>query len=383
MTIATSQLRCSYYLVLILSLGRPGVAFPAETASPANKAAETATDAAKTSKPKPSDKGKAAELPPAKADWTASPSGAAATTPAIAPAVDAKAAPVEAVVDAKPADAPLTGPNGETCPEPEPAPNLPRSDTYKGMPFQPGEEARYILKYGLVKVHVGYGFLRVQPPTKQTLPVARKNGVVVQDSRWHRVFAAEAYTGDWYKMIFAGHDKMQAFSRPWDFGVTKFYISQNEEKPFVRRYHAEKWLDFDHVNCRVTERMVDHKKKREKTDEHFLQPAADDALGAVYKLRTFNYQLNKTERVLVYTSEKNWWLEATPLALEEVKTAFGTHKAYKLAVKTYLGKELQQRGKLFVWIAADHPNHPMLRVEGEVTFGSIYLELDRYTPGAA
>jgi len=383
MTIATSHLRCSYYLVLTLSLGRPGVAFPADTASPANKAEEAAPDDAKMTSAKPSGKGKAEELPPARSDWTAPMSGAAPATLSPAPAVDAKAISATTASDAKIADSLLTGPNGEVCPEAEPAPNLPRADTYKDMPFQSGEEARYILKYGLVKVHVGYGFLRVQPPTKQIVSVARMNGALVKEPRWHRVFAAEAYTGDWYKMIFAGHDKMQAFSRPWDFGVTKFYISQNEEKPFVRRYHAEKWLDFDHVNCRVTERMVDHKKKREITDEHFLQPSADDALGAVYKLRTFNYQLNKTERVLVYTSEKNWWLEATPLALEEVKTAFGTHKAYKLAVKTYLGKELQQRGKLFVWIAADHPNHPMLRVEGEVTFGSVYLELDRYTPGAA
>lgn len=389
MTIATSTARCSYYLVLIVSLCRPGVAFPAETGPASQKAAETATDAAKTTKNKPADKGKAEELPPAKGEWMATPPGVQPTqndkaSPAEAQAVDTKAAPAAADSEAKPAEAALSGPNGEVCPEnPEPAPNLPRSDTYKGMPFQPGEEARYILKYGLVKVHVGYGFLRVQPPTKHTMPVARKNGVVVEEPRWHRVFSAEAYTGDWYKMIFAGHDKMQAFSRPWDFGVTKFYISQNEEKPFVRRYHAEKWLDFDHVNCKVNERTVDHKKKREKNDVHYLQPSADDALGALYKLRTVAWQLNKTERVLVYTSEKNWWLEATPIAVENVQTAIGKHKAYKLAVKTYLGKELQQRGKLFVWIAADHPNHPMLRVEGEVTFGSIYLELDRYTPGAA
>jgi hypothetical protein len=388
MTIATSNLRCSYYLVLILSLCRPGVAFPAETAPAPQKAAETASDAAKTAKPKPTPKGKAEELPPAKGDWMATAPGEKPAqndkaSPSAAQAVDAKTGAAPEANEAKPADTAMTGPNGEVCPEPQTAPNLPRSDTYKGMPFQPGEEARYILKYGLVKVHVGYGFLRVQPPTRHTMPVARKNGTTIQESRWHRVFAAEAYTGDWYKMIFAGHDKMQAFSRPWDFGVTKFYISQDEEKPFVRRYHAEKWLDFDHVNCRVSERMVDHKKKREKNSEHFLMPSADDALGALYKLRTYDWQLNKTERVLVYTSEKNWWLEATPVALEKVKTEIGTHKAFKLNVKTYLGQELQQRGKLFVWIAADHPNHPMLRVEGEVTFGSIYLELDRFTPGAA
>jgi len=387
MTIATRKLRCSYYLVLILSLGRPGVAFPAETVPATQGAAITASDAAKTTKPTPTGKVKAEELPPAKASWTATPLGDQPTqndkdSPAASQAVEAKAtiAPLPSV--AKTVEPVAAKENGEVCPEnPEPAPDLPRADTYKGMPFQPGEEARYILKYGLLKVHVGYGFLRTMPPAKHTMAVARKNGVVIQEPRWHRVFSAEAYTGDWYKMIFAGHDKMQAFSRPWDFGVTKFYISQNEEKPFVRRFHAEKWLDFDHVSCKVQERMVDHKKKREKNSEHFLEPTADDALGALYKLRTFKWELNKTERVLVYTSEKNWWLEATPIAVENVPTAIGNHKAFKLAVKTYLGKELQQRGKLFVWIAADHPNHPMLRVEGEVTFGSIYLELDRYAPG--
>lgn len=389
MTIANSTLRCSYYLVLILSLGRPGVAFPAETVPASKEAAAPATDAAKTTKPKPQDDAKPQDRPAAKADWVATPPGAEPTqngkaSPSATQGAEAKTAPSVAPSPAKAAEPAVATDGDEVCPSnPEPAPNLPRADTYKGMPFQPGEEARYILKYGLVKVHVGYGFLRVMPPTKHTMPVAKKNGAVVEEPRWHRVFSAEAYTGDWYKMIFAGHDKMQAFSRPWDFGVTKFYISQNEEKPFVRRYHAEKWLDFDHVSCKVQERTVDHKKKREKVEEHFLQPSADDALGAVYKLRTFNWELNKTERVLVYTSEKNWWLEATPIAVETLETKVGKHRAFKLAVKTYLGKELQQRGKLFVWIASDHPNHPMLRVEGEVTFGSIYLELDRYTPGAA
>jgi hypothetical protein len=385
MTLTTSTLRCSYYLVLILSLCRPGIAFPAETVPASQQATEAASDAAKATKSTSTAASKAKDLPPARSDWLAKPAGSEAaagdkSSSNAKPTTEAKATPAAAAAAPK-ATGPAAVVEGE-CPEnPEPAPDWPRADTYKGMPFQPGEEARYILKYGLVKVHVGYGFLRVQPPTKHTMPVAKKNGNVVSEPRWHRVFTAEAYTGDWYKMIFAGHDKMQAFSRPWDFGVTKFYMSQDEEKPFVRRFHAEKWLDFDHVTCKVNERTVDHKKKREKTEEHFLQPSADDALGALYKLRTYDWQLNKTERILVYTSEKNWWLEATPIAVETVKTAIGNHKAYKLTVKTYLGKELQQRGKLFVWIAADHPNHPMLRVEGEVTFGSIYLELDRFTPG--
>lgn len=262
-----------------------------------------------------------------------------------------------------------------------PTPELSRAETYKGLPYQPGEEVRYVLKYGALKVHVGYGYLRVQVPVKQQIKTLMPDGKTVEESRWHRVFAAEAYTGDWYKYIFAGHDSLQSFARPWDGVVSKFYINQNEEKPFVRRFNAEKWLDFDHSNCLVKQRFVDHKNKVEKLTESYIDPQSIDAMAAAYKLRTYNYQLNKTERFLVYTSEKNWWLEATPTAIEEIVTAIGTHKAYKLTVKTYLGKELQQKGNLYVWVAIDHPQHPILKIQGEVTFGSIYTEIDRFTAG--
>jgi hypothetical protein len=295
-----------------------------------------------------------------------------------------EAEPAQKTEAAKAADQEAPDPSKEQpCPEllgvtPDP----PREETYKGMPFQPGEEARYVLKYGLLRVHVGYGYLRVQPPTKYVMSIGKKNGEALREPRWHRVFSAEAFTGDWYKMIFAAHDKMQAFSRPWDFGVTKFYISQNEEKPFVRRFHAEKWLDFDQVSCLVHERETDHKKQKETLGEHYLNPSSIDAMGVIFKLRTYSWDLQKTERILVYTSEKNWWLEATPLAVETLKSATGTYRAHKIALRTYLGKELQQRGKLFVWIAADDPSRRLLKIEGEVTFGSIYLELDQFTAGS-
>lgn len=268
-------------------------------------------------------------------------------------------------------------------PEPGPTPEIPRNQTYKGLPFQPGEEIRYVLKYGALKVHVGYGYLRVQSPVKQEINTMMPDGKIVTESRWHRVYAGEAYTGDWYKYIFAGHDSLQSFARPWDGGVTKFYISQNEEKPFVRRFHAEKWLDFDHSVCTSKQKFVDHKKKKEKYTEAYIDPKSIDAMSAAYKLRTYDYQLNKTERFMVFTSDKNWWLEATPIALEDVATAIGTNKAFKLAVKTYIGKELQQKGNLYIWVAQDHPQHPILKIQGEVTFGSVYMEIDRFTPGVA
>jgi hypothetical protein len=269
-----------------------------------------------------------------------------------------------------------------SCPEDSSiAPTLSRSQTYLGLPYQPGEEARYELKYSGVKVHVGYGTLRVEKPVKYDIAVGKQGGKVIEGKRWHRVFSAEGYTGDWYKMIFAAHDKIQSFSRPWDYGASKFYISQDEKKPFSTGYRRDKWLEFDHVRCEVNTREHVYHKDKKKEKNYPLQPTASDALSVLYQLRASNFKVGETLEFLVHTSEKNWWLKATPVKEELVTVKAGNFNSYKLDLKTYLGEDLQQKGDWFVWIAKDHPNRPMVKVEAEVTFGQVYIELDRYKAG--
>lgn len=268
------------------------------------------------------------------------------------------------------------------CPTPRPqVPKVLRSEVYKSRPFSSGEEAKYELKYGAVQALVGYGFLRVKPPTKHEVIVKNENGELKKEKRYHMVFQAEGYTGEWYKLIFVAHDKIQAISRSWDFGITKFYISQNESKPFAREHREEKWLEFEHFNCKVKTKEKNYTKKREKAEEFDLQYGAVDALGAIYKIRTLDYKVGHPLRFMVYTNEKNWWLEADPLKEETVKVKAGSFKAMKLKLRTYLGKDLQQKGNLYAWVAIDHPNKPLVKIEGEVTFGSIYLLLDSFKPG--
>lgn len=260
-------------------------------------------------------------------------------------------------------------------------PKWSRSKSYEGVPFKPGEEARYELKYSALKVHVGYGYLRVGKPVKHEIPVASEESGFKAENLWHRSFSVEAYTGDWYKAIFQAHDKLLAYSQPWSFAVSKFYISEDHDKAFGKRTKREKWLDFNHVNCMVTEKEVNHTKKREKTQLNPIAPGAVDALGAAYKLRTLTYELNKPQKFIVYTSEKNWWLEALPVKLETVETKLGKITAHKLKVSTSLGQDLEQKKAISVWIADKHPQRIMLKVEGEANFGSFYLKLDQYKAG--
>lgn len=287
-------------------------------------------------------------------------------------------------VNAKKADKNSRDNGGSTdvCPsDSSEVPKWPRSKTYKGLPFSAGEESKFELSYGAMNVHVGYGYIRVLPPVKHKIPVGNgKNGKTFE-KRWHQVFLAEGFTGDWYKMIFQAHDKVQAFARPWDKGASRFYISQDENKPFNRSYRREKWLDYDHVNCQAIMREQIHHKNKEKRETHFLKPGAMDAVSALFRLRSHPFKVGKSEKFLVYTSEDNWWLKATPLKEETVEVKYGKHKAVVLKVHSYLGEELQQDGELIVWVAIDHPNRPLLKVKGQVKFGSFYIELESFKPG--
>ena len=244
-------------------------------------------------------------------------------------------------------------------------PEIARSAVYADTPFKSGERAVYEVSYMGMKA--GYATMTVKAPM-------RHNGI------WHRIYHAEAKTGDWFRTIFVGHNKVEAYARPWDFGVSKFYLEQFEQPVFRRPYIARKWLDFDHGRCKVKERTV-RPEKPEKNEEFDFAPGAMDALSIAYWLRTRTWEVGKMQRGLVYTSEKNWWLEASPTAIERIKVGAGEFQAVKMKLQTFIGKELQQRGDVNVWVATEHPARPIVQIQGEIKIGSIWIGLHQLTPG--
>jgi hypothetical protein len=245
-------------------------------------------------------------------------------------------------------------------------PEITRSGVYKDTPFKAGEVSEYEVTWGGAKV--GYGTLQVRKPE-------------LYQGVWHRIFHVEGHTGDWFKHIFVAKEEMLAYSRPWDFGVSKFFMEQDEGKLFGSRFEQKKWLEFDHNHCKVTER-IDQNGKKEEVQVHDLAYGAADAIGVIYQLRTHKFALGKVERALVYTSEKNWWLEANPEKFETVTTDAGTFETVKLKLTTFIGKELQQKGDVWAWVATKTPQHQLVQVQGEIKLGSVYLRLRKYTPGS-
>ena len=252
------------------------------------------------------------------------------------------------------------------CPKPmPPAPDWARAQTYEGVPFKPGEESTFEVSWA--GMNAGFATMEVRPPIKH-------------GGKWHRVFHAEAKTGDWFKTIFTGHDIIEAYSRPWDFGVSKFYLEQYEQGAFKSAFISKKWLDFLQEECQVKEKTW-RPEKSDKLETFPLSFGAIDALSVVYFMRTKEYKIGQTERAPVYTSEKNWFLEAKPLAFEKVTVPAGTFDAVKIQLHTYLGKALQQKGDVFVWVSTGTPQKQILQIQGEIKIGSVWMKLKTFQPG--
>ncbi|MBP6218463.1 MAG: DUF3108 domain-containing protein [Oligoflexales bacterium] len=240
------------------------------------------------------------------------------------------------------------------------------SKVYEGQPFSAGERVSYLASY--------FSGVKVGIFTFNVLAPELKNGF------WHMIFAVEAKSGDWYKSIVEANYKAKAWTLPKTFVASGFTLYEDLNPLIGSSYFQEKWLEFDHENCKALER-IQHKKDPLKEESFDLDPEATDILGAIYKLRTFPYTLNKEERFKVYTSGKTWWLSATPEAFVRLDVPLGTFDAVRLNLQTYIGKDLEQKGDVRVWVAFNHPQRPILKFKFDVKIGHFVLALQEFVSG--
>jgi hypothetical protein len=247
--------------------------------------------------------------------------------------------------------------------------SIDRKDVYKGKPYGVGESAKYETRYwGTLS---GYGTLETRSP--------KRHSSGSYPSLWHRNFHISAKSGDWYKLVFRGRYEVDSIVRPWDGAGARFHIDQDEAMFTGKKVNTKRWISFDHEKC-----SVDAKRDREgnvREGTHPLSYQAMDTLGVVYWLREQEFVMGKVIRGLVYSNEKSWWLDATPVAEEKIKTDIGEFDTVKLSMKTYLGDIAQQKGTVFIWIAHKHKNRPLIQGEAEIAIGKVSMKLVEFKPG--
>ena len=237
-------------------------------------------------------------------------------------------------------------------------------DVYKADPFKEGELQTFDISY--MGIFVGWATLGVEKPVKF-------------HDKWHQVFSGAANTSPSYEALFVGRDSLKAYSLPGSFAVSKFKMEQYEHKILSKAFISSKWIEYDQASCLAKETVIlqgeDPKRKEVR-----LEPGANDVVSAFYNIRSKSLNVGDVHKILIYTSEKNWFAEASVQAHEKIKVPSGDYDTAKIKLKTYLGKELQQRGDLYMWVGLG-PDKPVVKIEGEIKIGKVKFELAKYDRG--
>lgn len=244
-------------------------------------------------------------------------------------------------------------------------PLIPAEKVYSGLPFSPGEQSEYAVSY--MGISAGRAYLEVRPP-------------ILHNGFWQRVYAAEAQTGKWYRAIFIAHDSILSYNYPPNGVAAYFTLNQDEGKLLEERTRRRTEINFDPHQCAVREIVQEHGKTTQ-SELISVSPGVIDVLGAIFQLRTYNYQNATTVRFPVYSSKKSWFLEGQIIGRETIKVPAGSFSTVKLRLHTYVADLLQQKGDLLFWIAADRSARPLIQVKAEVRIGSIMLQLTHFRPG--
>ena len=244
-------------------------------------------------------------------------------------------------------------------------PEKPPLKIYEGFPFKKGEIHTMEVTY--FGANAGYVELRVLPPA-------------FLGGRWMMGFSALVETGSWYEKIFKARDEGIAYANASSFMPYQFRMTQDNEQLIGKGYKEDKMIRFNFETCEVKEDYRTNQGNVTKTIKASLDTDSLDFVSAVYKLRTFDFTKKKEVRMKVYTSEKNWWLTATKEAVEQIEVPYGKFDAVKLNMQTFIGKELQQKGKAKIWLGLKEPKQ-VLRVEAEIKIGSFIGVLKNFYPG--
>ena len=237
---------------------------------------------------------------------------------------------------------------------------------YAHLPYAPGERSEYSVRY--LGVLAGNAVLTVEAPR-------------MRDGHWYQVYQAEARTGPWYQWAFVGYDTVRAYSLPSGIGY-RYFLDQDEQPLFGKHTRKHTEIRMDQAHCTATE-IVSEPGTPPRSEQTTIAADVSDVLSTTFRLRTLAYQVGSVVRLPVYASHKSSWIEAEVLAQEQRRVPAGIFTTFPLRLHTHFDDEhSQKREGLIAWVAVDRPEHPLVRLETEISAGSLLFELTQFTPGA-
>jgi hypothetical protein len=219
------------------------------------------------------------------------------------------------------------------------------------LPFGPGEELRFAVKYGVVRA--GDASLAVEAmETVDGEPALR----LVSTARSSRFFST----------FFEVKDRVESL---WS--VTRRLPLRFEKHIREGGYRRETALRFDHETLEV----VDGKGKRWE-----ILPGSQDVLSAFYFVRTRSLEPGDTLRVPNHSDGKNYPLDVEVIRRERVQVPAGTFSCIVVEPLLKTAGLFKQEGRLTIWLTDDSRRMPVL-MKSKVAVGSIVAELESFRLG--
>jgi len=219
--------------------------------------------------------------------------------------------------------------------------------------FSPNESLTYNVFYSVIGIYVNAG------TAKFTMSLEKLNNQPV----YHVI--GEGRTNPNYDWIFKVRDRYESY---FDTGTLR-------PQKFIR--------NVDEGGYKKTENVTFDQQKNiaNTTNGSFKVPECiQDVLSAVYYARNINFDKHKIDDKIPFTmflDDEVYNLYIRYLGKETVKTRYGKFKAIKFKPLLVRGTIFEGGEKMTVWVRDDR-NHLPLRIESQITIGSIKVDMMQY-----
>lgn len=222
--------------------------------------------------------------------------------------------------------------------------------------IQPGEVLNY-------RIH--YGFLTAGSATLKT-------SKTTYNGQPHFYVKGTGRTSGAVRTFFKVEDLYESYIN-YNTGLPSYYVRNVREGGYTQHLEAE----FNHDN----QTLILTDKKNNNTSKVLKSvKGIQDMLSAFYYLRSFNSEDLKvgfSKNLNVWIDDEMFPFRLRVVAVENVKTKFGTINCLKIIPSVMSGRVFKDKEGVSLWVTND-ANHIPVSIKAELAVGSLKADLDNY-----
>jgi hypothetical protein len=187
-------------------------------------------------------------------------------------------------------------------------------------------------------------------------------------------YYAKLKSAPFYKYVYSLDDVIESFVRVKDNLPLKYSLIQRESKQSIDDIQL---FDRDKLMTYFRLRKVKRGKKSFKKIDTLIPLYSQDALSAIFMLRSLPLKTGDKYNVPIVTRGKITLMKMEVLGIETISTKIGKKKAFKINAITQYSGDLVRKGSMVYWISADS-DRIFLQFKAKIKLGSVSGDIVSY-----